>query len=62
MKYKVVIRYKDKDGIINEETVMLKARSRRDAENQKNYNREIAEMKYGKNNVIGVDLVEVELS
>jgi hypothetical protein len=48
MKFKAVIRYKDKDGNIKEESVPLRARSRRDAKNQLQYIREIAEKKYGK--------------
>ncbi len=59
MKYKVVIRYKDKDGNIKEESVIFTALSEHDAEVIRHFNQEIAEMKYGKAIVISVTLHKI---
>jgi hypothetical protein len=58
MKYKVVIRFKDKDGNIKEEFVLLSAQSARDAELQRHINEEVAIKRHGGANVISVELVE----
>lgn len=58
MSYKVIVTYNDKDGEQKSESAQLSAKTRRDAEFQKKINREIAEKKYGKDNVVSVELEE----
>jgi hypothetical protein len=60
MKYKAVIRFKDKGGNTKEESVQLSAQNEQDAKFQYGINEEIAEKKYGKANVISVTLHEME--
>lgn len=57
MKYKAVIHYKDADGNTKQEPVPLPALTERDAQSQASINREFAEKKYGKANVIKVEIV-----
>ena len=57
MKYKVVIRYKDGDGKIKRESVLLTTQNERDAEFQRHVNQEVAEKRHGAENVISVTLV-----
>jgi hypothetical protein len=57
MKYKVLIRYKDEDGTIKEESVPLPAQSERDAITQRRQHEEIAKRRYGRANFISVQLI-----
>ena len=57
VKYKVVIRYKDKDEKSKEESTLLTALNEQDAEYQRHVNQEVAEKKHGKANVISVLLI-----
>jgi hypothetical protein len=56
MKYKTVIHYKDADGNAKQESVTLSALTERDAQLQTSINKEVAEIKYGKSNVIKVEI------
>jgi len=58
MSYIVIVRYFDENSEEKTESANLSAITRRDAEFQRKINREIAEKKYGKENVISVELME----
>ena len=58
MAYKVIVKYLDTNGAEKTESAILTAMTDRDAEFQRKLNQEIAEKKYGKENVINVELVE----
>lgn len=62
MNFKIVIRYKDATGAVQEESVSFTRQSRRDAELFRHFNEEAAGIKHGKNNVVAVELIETEAS
>lgn len=60
MKFKVLIRVRDKDGNIKEKSKVLPALSKRDAIHLCAAHKEIAIRRHGKANVISVNLHEVQ--
>ena len=56
MSYKVIITYRDGSGKENSESVSLTALTEKDANTQCHFNREYAEKKHGKANIISIEL------
>ena len=61
MRYKIVVSFKDADGNIKEEkTAVFSVRTQQEAKFKLQINREVAEKRHGRANVIDVRLIPVE--